>query len=111
MAVQQALLMRQERRTLHEEDRERRHADIGLWHRSGSSRDVCPGALAALAQAARQGREPVHMANESRGSPVSEASFGGGPRVLGHLWRLRLTSDMVLPGRSDPMLPQTGDPR
>jgi hypothetical protein len=95
VAVAQALLMRQERRTLHEEHRERRHADI--TDRIGHVRSVTRvrERLAARAQALDQALEAVHAWVESYRLPVSIEPIDTWPRILGWVWHLRLTHTLV----------------
>ena len=96
MTVAQALLVRQEGRALHEEGRERRHADIR--HGIGLVRPVTfvGERFAGLAQVAEQGFKAVHTETESYLRPVPEPPIGGVPRIFAQVCLLRLSSCLGL---------------
>ena len=99
MPIAQTLLVRQEGRALHEEHRERRHADVA--DRIGLVHPMTPVGerSAARAQVLDQGLKADHARVESYFAPVSVGSIDARSRIFAQLWLSRLTRVRACTGR------------
>ena len=84
MAVAQLTLIREEGGALHEEDRERRHTDIGDRIGRVDPPALVGEACAALAQVAEEGFEALHMDLESEIEPLANPLSGRAGRLSSH---------------------------